>query len=290
MKIRPVGATLGALVEDVRLASISSSEFRDIEDAWHEFGVLVFRDQHLSDEDHVAFSKRFGRLELGLKRASSPSVSSALARMTNITRDGGVVEPTSLQWRFHVGNTHWHSDSSYKRVGAKASLLAAHVVPEEGGETEWADMRAAWDALDTGMKDWLEDKVAVHSYVYSHSWHGGLEVISDEDVRHLPPVEHAVVKVHPDTGRKSLFVGRHASHIVGQDEAESRALLKTLTSDACQPPRLWKYRWQPGDLGMWDNRCVLHRGHLWPQHQKRSMVRTTVAGDGDNEWALAEAS
>lgn len=290
MKISTVDATLGAVVEDVSLASLSPSAFRDIEDAWHEYGVLVFRDQHLSDEDHLAFSRRFGRLELGLKRAESSKAASTLARMTNIAPDGGVVEPSSLQYRFHVGNTHWHSDSSYKCVGAKASLLAAHVVPKEGGETEWADMRAAWEALDDEMKGYLEDKVAIHSYVYSHSWHGGLEILSPEDIRHLPPVEHDVVKVHPATGRKSLFVGRHASHILGEDEQESRSLLGKLTSDACQPPRLWKYRWQPGDLGLWDNRCVLHRGHLWPSDQPRSMVRTTVAGDGENEWVLDEAS
>lgn len=285
MKIAPVDATLGAIVDDVDLASISNSEFDKIEGAWHEFGVLVFKDQHLSDADHLAFSKRFGRLEMGLKRGPS----SPLARLTNVTADGGAAAPSSLQYRFHVGNTFWHTDSSYKSTGAKASLLAAHIVPEEGGETEWADMRAAYDILDEDLKQFLTGRSAVHSYVYSHSWHGGLEVISAEDIKRLPPVVHPLVRVHPQTGRCNLFVGRHASHIVGDDEYESRALLKKLTEDACQPPRIWKHKWRPGDLAIWDNRCVLHRGHLWPEDQKRSMVRTTVAGDGDNEWVMDEA-
>ncbi|MEM7020816.1 MAG: TauD/TfdA family dioxygenase, partial [Pseudomonadota bacterium] len=269
MKITPVEATLGAIVEDVELAQLTDADFEDIEAAWHQHGVLVFRNQHLSNEEHLAFSKRFGRLEMGLKRGPS----SGLAHMSNITKDGGVAKTTSLQHRFHLGNTYWHSDSSYKSVGAKASLLAAHVVPEEGGETEWADMRAAYDVLDDEMKAYLDSKGAVHSYVYSHTWHGGLEIISEEDVKQLPPVVHPIVRTHAATGRKNLFVGRHASHIVGEDEEASRALLKKLTEDACQSPRTWKYKWQPGDVCIWDNRCVLHRGHMWPEDQKRYMIR-----------------
>ena len=114
----------------------------------------------------------------------------------------------------------------------------------------------------------------------------GLELLSAEDLEDLPPVEHPVVRTHPATGRKNLFVGRHASHIIGQPEAESRKLLRVLTEEAAQPPRTWKHQWQPGDLVIWDNRCVLHRGHEYPHEEPRVMVRTTVAGDApDNEWA-----
>ena len=225
----------------------------------------------------------FGRFERGLRQASD----SKFAVLSNVTSDGSVAPPTSLQARFHLGNTYWHSDSSYKCVGAKASLLAARVVPAEGGETEWADMRAAWDALDPVTQGQLDGKVAVHSYVYSHAWHGGLEIIGEDDLAQLGPVEHPVVATHPGTGRRNLFLGRHASHILGEDVETSRALLKQLTEDACQPPRLWKHRWQPGDIAIWDNRCVLHRGHLWPDDQARTMVRTTIAGeDPTNPWVL----
>ena len=286
MKITPADATLGAVVEDVNLATLSDAGFLEIESAWHEYGVLVFREQHLSSDDHLAFARKFGRLEMGLQH----SPASVLARMSNITASGDIAKPTSLQVRFHLGNTIWHTDSSYKSVGAKASLLAARVVPEDGGETEWADMRAAYDVLDDDVKASLEDKEAVHSYVYSHSWHGGLEILSKDDLKKLPPVIHPVIRTHPETGRRNLFVGRHASHIDGEDVKESRALLKKLTQEGAQPPRTWKYQWQSGDICIWDNRCVLHRGHLWPEDQKRFMIRATVAGDGENEWVLKEAS
>ena len=271
---------------DVDLGSINDDDFDAIERAWHRFAVLVFPGQHLGDNDHLAFTRRFGRLERGLKRRTSTV---ALGRMSNVDKDGQVVPGEDLRARFQRGNRDWHSDSSYKRVGAKASILAAHVVPDEGGETEWADMRAAYDALDAQTRDWLDGKIAVHSYRFSHAWHGGLELLSPREVGDLPPVEHPLVRVHPATGRKSLFVGRHASHIVGEDLESSRSRLRELTDRACRPPRVWGHRWQPGDIAIWDNRCVLHRGRPWPEDQPRVMARSTVAGDDpDNEWAIVE--
>lgn len=276
-------ATLGAVVTQVDLAFLSDATFARILDLWHERAVLVFPGQHLSDDEQIAFSARFGLFERGLKQISDVK----LARLSNVKADGSVAAPDSLQARFHLGNLQWHSDSSYKRVGAKASLLSARVVPSTGGETEWADMRAAWDALDAATQRQLEHAVAVHSYAYSHTWHGGLEIINTDDLQRLQPVQHPVVRTHPATGRRNLFVGRHASHIIGADEAQSRAQLQQLTEHACQPPRLWKHRWRAGDIAIWDNRCVLHRGHHWPQDQARTMVRTTIAGDApDNEWAM----
>ena len=276
-------ATLGAIVTGVDLRSLAPDQVRRIVALWHERAVVLFPGQHLNDDEQVAFSRHFGRFERGLRQASD----SKFAVLSNVSADGSVVAPTSLQARFHLGNTFWHSDSSYKSVGAKASLLSARVVPSEGGETEWADMRAAWDALDPASQRRLDGKVALHSYMYSHAWHGGLEIVGEDDLAHLGPVEHPVVATHPETGRRSLFVGRHASHIVGEDIETSRALLQRLTEDACQAPRLWKHRWQPGDIAIWDNRCLLHRGHLWPEGQARTMVRTTIVGETpDNPWAM----
>ncbi len=276
-------ATLGAVVTGVALPHLDDAGFDRILALWHERGVLVFPGQHLDDDAHIGFSARFGRFERGLKQSST----SRLGVLSNVARDGSVAPPTSLQARFHLGNLQWHSDSSYKCVGAKASLLNARVVPTEGGETEWADMRAAWDALDPAMQQRLDGAVAVHSYAYSHAWHGGLEIVSADDLATLAPVQHPVVAMHPATGRRSLFVGRHASHLVGEDEVSTRAMLQQITADACQPPRVWKYRWQPGDIAIWDNRCLLHRGHGWPADQPRTMVRTTIAGDAeDNPWAM----
>jgi alpha-ketoglutarate-dependent 2,4-dichlorophenoxyacetate dioxygenase len=282
VQIEPAQATLGAVVRGVDLVQMDTAAFAAIEAAWHEYGVLVFAGQSLTSAEHVAFSRRFGPLEHGLVKSSAR----LLAHLSNTRRDGTVADAESLQVRFNEGNQHWHSDSSYKRVGAKASLLSARLVPDTGGETEWADMCAGFDALEPRMQEWLGDKVAVHSFAYSHTWHGGLELLSEADLAHLPPVEHAIVKVHPNTGRKSLFVGRHASHIVGESLGRGRALLKQLTEQACQPPRTFRHQWQAGDLALWDNRCVLHRGHPWPLAQARDMVRSTVAGDdANNEWA-----
>lgn len=281
MRIEPTEATVGATVSDVALHDLSDSDFDRIYEAWLEHAVLLFPGQRLSDDQHLEFTRRFGRLELGFNRSAARVV----GRLTNVEPDGTVAEPDSLRARFLLGNTGWHSDSSYKRIGAKASLLAAHLVPTIGGETEWADMRAAFDALDPDLRESLEQKIAVHSYRFSHTPFGGIELAGD-DVKHLPDVHHPILRTHPETGRRVLFAGRHASHIVGQDQEESRALLRTLTEEACQPPRLWKHRWAEGDLVIWDNRAVLHRGHTWPDDQPRTMVRTTVAGDDpDNEWA-----
>lgn len=287
MHIEATGASLGAVIHDLELATLDATRFAQLLEAWHEYAVLIFPRQHLSGEQHVAFTKRFGRLEMGLaKRVDARP----LAAISNVTKEGRLARPDSLQVRFGEGNQQWHTDSSYKRVGAKASILRARQVPDRGGETEWADMRAAYEALDATTRQRLDGKVAVHSYQYSHSWHGGLELLSAAQLEHLPPVEHAVVKTHPDTGRRNLFVGRHASHIVGEDIESSRSLLKQLTADGAQPPRTCKHTWAAGDIVLWDNRCVLHRGHPWPLDQARDMVRTTVAGDAvDNEWAVPPA-
>ena len=285
MQIQACNATLGAVITQIDLAHLSVEDFDELDLAWDKYAVLIFKDQHLTTEQQKAFSRHFGRLEKGLIQSST----NLLAHIGNVARDGRVVDADSLQVRFNKGNEQWHSDSSYKRVAAKASLLSARVVPSFGGETEWADQRAAYDELDDALKLWLDDKVAVHSYRYSHTWHGGLEILNEEDLALLPPVEHPIIRLHPRTGRKNLFVGRHASHIVGEDKQESRSLLKKLTLDATQPPRTFKHAWEVGDLVLWDNRCVLHRGHTFPLDEARDMVRTTIAGDDDdNEWAALD--
>ena len=274
--------SFGAVVSGVSLAALSDNEFYAIETAWFQYAVLLFPTQCLTESEHFAFSMRFGRLERGLQRGSRPSA----ARIANVDANNRLLPPSSLPSRFNIGNSVWHTDSSYKSTAAKASLLAAHLVPTTGGETERADMRAGYDVLGDSMKVWLADKVAVHSFRFSHAWHGGLELLSDEDLAHLPPVKHPIIQVHPDSGRKILFIGRHASHIVGQPLPASRKLLRQLTDQSAQPPRTWKHQWSPGDLVIWDNRCVLHRGHAFDPQQARVMVRTTVAGDApENEWA-----
>ena len=295
LDVTPAKASLGATVRGVALSGdIDRRAFDEIVDAWHEYAVLVFPAQNLDDERQAAFSRLLGPLEnvaiyrpgddagFADRADGAPAPRQAFVYLTNETKEGALAAPGSKRDLLLKGNAEWHTDSSFKRVPAKASLLSARAVPDAGGETEWADMRAAWDALDPAMQARLEGKVAVHSYAYSQGLVGAVE---EARLSQLPPVEHPVMRRHSATGRKVLYVGRHASHILGEDEEESRALLRRLCDEACRPPRLFAHRWRAGDLAMWDNRAVLHRGRPWPAGQARRMVRTTVAGDAEaNEW------
>ena len=287
MNIVPSTATLGAIVTGVRLNALSEDEWRIIEDAFHEYAVLAFREANLTESEHIAFSRRFGALERTLsQRTDKPEIS----LLSNVAKDGEIAKPDDNLGLFLKGNRYWHTDSSFKEVPAKASLLRAVEVPDTGGDTEWADMRAAWDALDPDTQQRLEGLVAVHSYAYSQGKVGGIALLDKREQDALPPVRQPVVRVHPATGRKNLYVGRHASHVLGMPRDEGRALLERLTEDACQAPRIFRHHWRAGDIVAWDNRCVLHRGHPWPFDQPRVMKRTTVAGDGDNSWTIGETA
>ena len=287
MNIVPSAATLGATVTGVHLNALSDQEWQAIEDAFHAYAVLVFHGASLSEAEHIAFSRRFGPLERTLsQRAKRPEIS----LLSNVAKSGEIAKPDDNLGLFLKGNRYWHTDSSFKKVGAKVSLLRALEVPETGGDTEWADMRAAWDALDPGTQQRLEGLDAVHSYAFSQRKVGGIGLLSKRELDALPPVRQPVVRVNPATGRKNLYVGRHASHIIGMPRKEGQALLARLTEDACQAPRIFRHHWRAGDIVAWDNRCVLHRGHPWPFDQSRVMKRTTVAGDGDNPWTINETA
>lgn len=283
--VKPHPSTLGAEVTGVDLQQpLEDSTWLEIENAFNEHAVLVFPEQHLSDDQQIVFTRRFGALErLITKRAKQQEV----GVLANLDQRGNVVAANSSLGLFLKGNTYWHTDSSFKRVPAKASLLSARVVPSAGGETEFADMRSAYDALDDDGKKSLEGLQAVHDYIYSQSLVGGIDVLSKEDREALPPVIHPVVRTHSATGRRNLYIGRHASHVVDMEVDAGRALLAELLETACQPPRTFLHRWQEGDLIAWDNRCVLHRGREWNRDEPRIMHRTTVAGEeAGNEWTL----
>lgn len=286
VKIAPSDATLGATVTEARLSALAENEWRAIEDAFHEYAVLIFPRANLTEQEHIAFSRLFGPLERTLsQRAERQEIS----LLSNVAKDGAVAKPDDTLGLFLKGNRCWHTDSSFKKVGAKVSLLRAVEVPATGGDTEWADMRAAWESLDAATQVRLDGLVAVHSYAWSQGKIGGMELLTRGERDALPPVEHAVVRTHPATGRKNLYLGRHASRILGMEVEAGQALLRRLVEHACQPPRIFRHRWRAGDLAVWDNRCVLHRGHPWPFDQPRVMKRTTVAGEGDNPWSIQDA-
>ena len=280
LRISPADATLGAIVEDLDLRALDHSTWPAVEQAFHDHAVLVFPGQYLDEAAHLAFSRWFGPLE----RATAiprPGQRADFTRLANTDGDGAVVtDAASRVVQSLVGNQEWHSDSSFKRVAAKASILAAVVVPSEGGETQFADMRAGYDALP------LDDRARIDGLVAQHAF-AGEGYLTDAERQVLVPVEHPIVQRHPATGRSALFVGRHARTVVGLDAALGRRLIDDLREHACRPPRIFTHRWSAGDVVVWDNRCVLHRGRPWDMAQPRVMRRLTIAGDGDgNEWLL----
>jgi alpha-ketoglutarate-dependent taurine dioxygenase len=290
--VTPHAGACGATVTGIDLADLDEGTFADVLAAWHTYGVLAFPGQHLDQEAHVAFSRRLGALEnTNTRDPYSTEKRPTTLTLANVNKRGELVtDPEAKLNRFLRANQYWHSDSSFKRISAKASLLAALEVPEEGGETEYADMRAGYDALDDATRQRLDGLVAVHSAAFSQSVAMGDEPVHPDEHRYLPPVRHPLVRVHEPTGRRSLFVGRHAQRIEQLPDDEGRALLEDLRTFACQPPRVYRHHWSAGDLVLWDNRCMLHRGLPWDTSIPRIMRRTTVAGDpapGDvNEWVL----
>jgi alpha-ketoglutarate-dependent taurine dioxygenase len=280
MKITKLDTTLGAVVTEVRLAELTDHGWTEIERAFHEHAVLVFPGQHLTADAQIAFAQRFGAIEVLYEGYDAVPIST-------VDRRGEVMEPDHPVMQVVRGNQGWHTDSSYMPVSAKASILSALVVPSAGGDTEWADMRAAYDALDDATRTRIADLCAYHSIVYSQAKAGFASTVGYgmDQAEQLRPL----VKVHPATGRPSLFIGRHAHAIPGLDPSESDALLVSLLEDACRPPRVYQHHWTPGDVVVWDNRCVLHRACEWDLTQPRVMTHTRVAGDPATESALAHA-
>jgi alpha-ketoglutarate-dependent 2,4-dichlorophenoxyacetate dioxygenase len=260
---------------------LDDGAFCQVRDAFNRYAVLVFPEQRISDDRQIAFSERFGPLEVSIRkdrprRIANPRVSD----ISNVDEKGRVFDPDDERAIYNAGNRLWHSDSSFKRVPAMVSLLSGREVPREGGETEYADLRAAWDALPVDRRRGLEELVAEHSFVYSRGLIG-YDQFTDAERAEVPPVPQALVRTHPATGRKALYVGSHASHILGRPLEESRALLLELLEFATQPRFVYSHAWRQHDLVMWDNRCVLHRGRPWDERRyRRVMHRTTVTGAG----------
>lgn len=281
LAITPIDATAGAVVTGVRLAAMDEAAARAIKRAFLDYGLLVFPGQHLTSEEQAIFGRRFGKLEF-----SSDEAPRAVP-ISNRKADGSLVREDETTMKILVGNEGWHTDSSYMGLSAKASILSAHVVPLEGGETEWADMRAAYEALDQSMRDRIAPLSAYHSLYYSQAKVGHIaEKGSAYGFIDGPEPLRPLVKVHPETGRKSLFIGRHAHAIPGLEPAESDALLDELLTFACQPPRTYAHRWTPGDVVMWDNRCMLHRARPYDRTEPRVMMHVRVSGEPESETAL----
>lgn len=246
--------------------------------AFEEHSVLVFRGQPLDDDAQIAFSRRFGGLEV--TRSINPAAGTPFARQSNLDiKTGEVIPPDDRRMIYQIANMFWHSDSSFKPVPSLCSLLSARIVPPEGGATDFASARAAYPSLPEPLARRVANAVAVHDFSWSRDQvRPGF--FTDKERAEYPPVQHPLVRTNPVNGRKSLFLGAHASHVVGLPPEEGRALLKELLDHVTQPQFRYRHEWQEGDLVVWDNRCVLHRATPYDTtRHKRFMQRTTVSGD-----------
>ena len=264
----------------------------EIQEAFAQHAVLLFRDQAFDDVSQIAFTSRIGPLERNiggtLSSAKFGNEHPEISKLSNVGSDGKTFERGSDGAEFLKGNSSWHTDSSFKVIPALGSALSARVVPPKGGETQYCDMRAAYDALDEETKTLIEKSTAVHSFLYS-SGKISANILTDEEKEALPPVEHPMVRVHPQTKRRAIYAGRHASHILGMPEAEGRSLIAKLNDFATKPEFVHTHRWQANDLVMWDNRMVMHRGRPYEARYKRVMHRTTIAGEAQNNpWVTQD--
>ena len=265
---------------------IDRQTFGEIIQALDTYAVLVFRDQELTDEHQIAISSQFGRLETpfgSIRKAKSSRLGSRLVADVSNLDAGNHIRSASDTWRkMQLANRLWHTDSSFKRIPGKISFLSARQLPPAGGDTEFADLRAAYDALDAVTKERIEGLVAEHSIFHSRSKTGYTDFTDDERAA-LPPVQRPVVRIHPGSGRKTLYLASHASHIVGWPVKLGRALLTALIESATQPRFVYRHRWQLNDLVVWDNRCTLHRALPYDDLGHRRDMRRTTVEDTDAE-------
>ena len=283
--VTPIDATLGAVVTDVDVADITDQAWAEIYAAFLEYGVLVFPGQNLDEQSQGAFALHFGDVEQLAPKQEGPTI-----EFTNLKPNGSLASPEEQAYKLMKGNEGWHTDSTYMPLASKAAMLYALIVTPEGGETEFADMRAAWEALDQATQAQLEKLSAYHSLYYSQEQAGFVHKTDQVYGFHDKGAPlRPIIKTHPETGRKSIYTGRHAHDIPGMSKEESKALLDKLMADACRPPRLYKHTWTLGDLVVWDNRCLMHRARPFDMRFPRMLRASRISGDPRTELALTVA-
>jgi alpha-ketoglutarate-dependent 2,4-dichlorophenoxyacetate dioxygenase len=276
MKLVPLGADFGVEIRGLTLVDVATSDeaYQAVRAAFEEHSVLLFRDQQVSDDLQVAFSRAFGPLEL--VKVGSVGAGTFFTRLHNIAEDGSLVPETHRQALTARANQLWHTDSSFKRTPALASVLSARVIPPHDGQTQLTSGRGAWARLSPAMQAQLRDAVVTHAYGYSRDQiDPALMTQPERDA--LPPVRWRMTWRNPVNGRIALYIASHAYAIEGLTTAEARALLDELIAEATRPDVIYEHQWRPGDVLMWDNRATMHRGRPWPHDQPRSVVRTTIS-------------
>jgi alpha-ketoglutarate-dependent 2,4-dichlorophenoxyacetate dioxygenase len=280
---RQVGPCFAAEVDGIDLSrTLSDDEVAAIHAGMDVYAVLVFHDQKLDDEQQLAFTRSLGPIEhaigTSLRAPDEYRLPTTFADVSNLDKDNQVFRRDDRRRLFAIGNRLWHSDSSFKAIPAKYSLLRAVSVPSRGGNTEFAYMPGAYDALDDDTKREIEDLVCEHSQIFSRQQLGFTD-FTDEERARFAPVRQRLVRTHPGTARKSLYLSSHAGSIVGWPVPEARAFLRDLVEHATQRQFVYAHRWCVGDLVMWDNRQTMHRARPFPAAEPRDMRRTTLMGE-----------
>jgi alpha-ketoglutarate-dependent 2,4-dichlorophenoxyacetate dioxygenase len=275
----PITPEFVAEIGDVDVSQpLAAADLEAIKQAFWKYSVLIFPDQHLDQDQHLAFASLFGPLETGtqLGRGNDLRLNKYLADVSNLDQNSNLLDPGSRLREYQLGNRLWHTDASFRRLPAMCSMLYATTVVPVGGHTEFADQRAAYDALPGLTKRRLVGKVAEHS-IFTSRRRMGMTRFTEGEMAGLPPAPQVVVRTIPESGRKSLYIASHAGRIFGMPEAEGRALIDQLIEHVSQRQFVYTHRWRPHDLVIWDNRCTMHRGTEYDDMRwKRDMQRATV--------------
>jgi alpha-ketoglutarate-dependent 2,4-dichlorophenoxyacetate dioxygenase len=281
MELKPLGPGFVAKVHGVGLADVvqNAEAYAAVRMAFEEHSVLLFRGQAITDALQIAFSQRFGPLEIA--KAASRGEGTPFSILTNVEPDGSLVAPDHKEALRARANQLWHTDSSFKVNPALASVLSARVIAAEGGETEFASQRLAWARLPAAMQAQLTDVCAWHDYAHSRGKIAP-HLASEREKSTMPPVCWRMHWRNPANGRDSLYIASHTCGIVGMPQDEALSLIDELIAFATVPEHTYTHRWQAGDVIMWDNRATLHRGRPWPGNQPRHMVRTTITATGSD--------
>jgi taurine dioxygenase len=274
--VRRLTPNLGAEISDLPLdADLDDATFRAVYQAFLRYQVLLFPPQDLPPARQVALGRRFGELQIHVMNQYHADGHPELYRLSNLDANG---RPTGNHP--DKGTLAWHTDGSWQRLTGQATIIYGEVMPERGGETHFCDMYGAYDRLDTAWKQRIASLRAVHNLDFSRNRRHGEEPLTDEQRRARPPVDHPVVRTHPETGRKCLYLGDHAEYILGMPYDEGRALIEELNALAVHPDLTYEHHWRTRELLIWDNRCVMHRATAYDAvHQGRVIRRCTVLGE-----------
>lgn len=291
LQLNPLTAVFAAEAYGIDLRRpLDQGAAREIETAMDRYGVLVWRNQPLDEDQQIAFARNFGPLDAGLRKAykGAPNRFSydELLDISNVDAGGRIAARDSAKNISNVANQLWHSDSSFQKPAAKYSILSGVVVPPKGGETEYADLRAAYDALPDDMKELIAGLSAQHFAFHTRIMLGD-NSYTPEQLAVFPPVEWPLVRVHPGSKRKLLFVGVHCTQVPGMTLAEGKLLISDLLEHATRREFVYRHTWAVGDVVMWDNRCTLHRGRRFDLSQRRELRRTTTEEVGSEAVSAA---